>query len=565
MNPKKIKLIMITAIIFWLSTYQNHHSTYALTTIDDINLDIIQQNKAIEFNQLKSKNNYTKKTPKKQNKNKIKQSIENNIFLIKNINIKGSTLLKKYEIHYIKKPYINKQLSNTDIYNLIQDIQNYYAKKGWITTRASIPKQNINNGTLTIHVTEGSLQSLKTEANTWIDRLNLWQLFPVNENTPFNNFGIKLGLNNAERLRSIQATNQLYPGDSIGQTKSVISIKPIKTPWFFYINYSANSDNSLIPSYLQVKRDNLLGIYDLWALSYSNSSSTTLTASMPFKATIMSIDYINSQTNEYRQGYYSTNIVDISAEKMTYTTQWTCFYTDLSTVTITPSFSTKRTQTHENTSSISDIKLRLGTVSIDARYLHFGQTNLNLTYETTVPYFNATRDESGIDADSEHYEFEKWTGSAQQSLSYTLPWIGQLASSATLTGQYITKVTQTSEFSTLGGWYSVRGFNDSIQYGENSMQLRTETTLPISQYKPPVFNKANIQIKGFLDGGLVKRRHDLLVSSDHNNSLGYALGIGGGIGFNLFNGQFNWSIARGLYSNNPIRGLDTFWTWSVSF
>ena len=232
-----------------------------------------------------------------------------------------------------------------------------------------------------------------------------------------------MGLNNAERLRSIQATNQLYPGDSIGQTKSVISIKPIKTPWFFYINYSANSDNSLIPSYLQVKRDNLLGIYDLWALSYShsinnysNSSSTTLTASMPFKATIMSIDYINSQTNEYRQGYYSTNIVDISAEKMTYTTQWTCFYTDLSTVTITPSFSTKRTQTHENTSSISDIKLRLGTVSIDAgifilvkpiSILHTKQQSLILMQHATnlalMPIANTTNLKNGRAAPNNHY------------------------------------------------------------------------------------------------------------------------------------------------------------------
>ena len=136
---------MITAIIFWLSTYQNQHSIYALSTIDDINLDIIQQNKAIEFNQQQSKQYYKKNTPKDQTQTPQKTPTKSQSFLINEIHITGSKLLKNYELYYIKKPYINKHLSNTDIYNLIQDIQNYYAKKGWITTRASIPKQNINH------------------------------------------------------------------------------------------------------------------------------------------------------------------------------------------------------------------------------------------------------------------------------------------------------------------------------------------------------------------------------------------------------------------------------------
>jgi hypothetical protein len=88
--------------------------------------------------------------------------------------------------------------------------------------------------------------------------------------------------------------------------------------------------------------------------------------------------------------------------------------------------------------------------------------------------------------------------------------------------------------------------------------------LPLSQYHwlPQWITQQNIQFKGFLDAGIIKRRYQLPVSSQLNGT-GYAMGVGLGIGFILFNGQFDLKFAKGLKSNAPIPAMETLWSWGI--
>ena len=166
---------------------------------------------------------------------------------------------------------------------------------------------------------------------------------------------------------------------------------------------------------------------------------------------------------------------------------------------------------------------------------------------------------------SEHYEFEKWSASSQIALSYQCPFIGTTATNISSTIQTINNVTQASEHAILGGWYSVKGFNSTPQYGEHYMVINSEQMIPISQYNlPDQIKNLNIQLKWFGDAGIIYRKHNLSLSNS-NSGHAYAIGNGIGIGMKLFSGQFDFKIAHGIKADIPIPGIETFWSWGAQF
>ena len=53
--------------------------------------------------------------------------------------------------------------------------------------------------------------------------------------------------------------------------------------------------------------------------------------------------------------------------------------------------------------------------------------------------------------------------------------------------------------------------------------------------------------------------------SNSTNGRAYAIGTAVGIGFTLFNGQFDFKIAKGLASTVAIPSYETMWSWSMAF
>ena len=82
---------------------------------------------------------------------------------IKKVRVQGYTIFSDSEIEKIIKPYRGKQLNFDQLRNITEAITKFYVSRGYITSGAYLPEQEIVNGTIDIRVVEGHLEDIKIE------------------------------------------------------------------------------------------------------------------------------------------------------------------------------------------------------------------------------------------------------------------------------------------------------------------------------------------------------------------------------------------------------------------
>ena len=82
---------------------------------------------------------------------------------IEKIRVQGYTIFSAREIEEIIGPYRGKQLNFDRLRNITEAITELYVSKGYITSGAYLPEQEIIDGTIDVRVVEGQLEDLKIE------------------------------------------------------------------------------------------------------------------------------------------------------------------------------------------------------------------------------------------------------------------------------------------------------------------------------------------------------------------------------------------------------------------
>lgn len=88
-------------------------------------------------------------------------------FVLKGLKVSGSTIFDTQELELIYGPFIGRTVSYNDLNNIISLIKDKYKEKGYLTTTAYLPEQNISGGLVEIRVQEGKMGTLTIENNRW--------------------------------------------------------------------------------------------------------------------------------------------------------------------------------------------------------------------------------------------------------------------------------------------------------------------------------------------------------------------------------------------------------------
>ncbi len=86
-------------------------------------------------------------------------------FLVRKVNVQGATLLRSDDLNAILAPYEGRDQTLGSLAKLVETITRYYRDKGYLTTEAYIPPQEIKEGILTIQVQEGYVGAISLEGN----------------------------------------------------------------------------------------------------------------------------------------------------------------------------------------------------------------------------------------------------------------------------------------------------------------------------------------------------------------------------------------------------------------
>ena len=86
---------------------------------------------------------------------------------VNSVEVAPSEILTKEEINKLVQPIVGKNVFIEDIQKVIDSINNLYAEKGFVTARAFLPEQTVENGNIYIALTESKIGSISVQQNKW--------------------------------------------------------------------------------------------------------------------------------------------------------------------------------------------------------------------------------------------------------------------------------------------------------------------------------------------------------------------------------------------------------------
>ena len=195
-------------------------SSYAATDAGSISKDINKQfNIKAKPNIEKIKNNKKEVLPVDPNALKV---------FVRSFDISGNTLIDSNDIQNILKPFLNKKLTFNEIQNATREIAELYKKRGF-SSRAFLPPQEVENGTIQIIILEGTLSAIEIDALD-VKRLNKDYAKKVIENA--HPIGEKLQTSKLEKgllilsdTPGVTSKSTLVSGDKAGESKVKVKLE----------------------------------------------------------------------------------------------------------------------------------------------------------------------------------------------------------------------------------------------------------------------------------------------------------------------------------------------------
>ncbi len=439
---------------------------------------------------------------------------------VKSIKINGMTRYPANKFDSAIQALVNDCTSIGKINDALRVITNRYIADGYVTSRALIGPQDLNDGILDITVIEGSLENVKSlEGGYGSTALSL--AFPKRIGKFLNLRDIEQGVDQLSRLPSYNPTIDIEPGSLPGSSNVVVNRQA--QLWPFRPSLSLNNDGSLstgrIQSNLGLDADNVFGLADFWSLYYSRSVEDESVRGSEGFGGFVSAPY-GYWTLSANGGYFSyESVLDANGQQFSNDGKsW-----NASGIIDRVLFRDSKVKiSASGTLAISDIEnriqgirlstssYRLVTVAIDGRLQRLvkrGLINAALGLTRGVDILGANSADTGpggpgltfwvVDASVGYRQQVKLS---KANLRYSALLRGQSALDPVFSGQ---------RFS-LGGSSTVRGFRDDGISGRHGASFRQQVDAPVlSLFKDSRDWKSDVSgFVGYDAGGIFRRGDD---------------------------------------------------------
>lgn len=231
--------------------------------------------------------------------------IYNPKFLVRKINFEGNTKIKSKVLESIASDIIDHEIYFEDLLTYALRVSRYYQSKGYLTSYAYVPAQQIKDGVVTVSIVESPVENVDISGNKWA---RTWYLKHVmmgrdglREGTVFNAKALQGALREMNEESYMQAQSTISKnGDNTKIDLEVRDKFPLKFN-FGWDDYGRSYTGVQRASFL-LGLDNLTGFGDkIYGGTILSSGSTGVLAgySIPVSpyGTRVSFDYSNSNIN----------------------------------------------------------------------------------------------------------------------------------------------------------------------------------------------------------------------------------------------------------------------------
>ena len=526
-------------------------------TIDDLKKLEFEKRINKDFKNLKQREDKTKEIKEKKEKEavekaKIEEYATKGVY-VENIIVSPSEILKKEEINNITEDYLKKNLTFLDLETIVNKINKLYLEKGFVTARAYLPEQTIENETVKIELIEGKIGVVLISDNKWTrtkyiqDRLNLkkGEIFNIQELEEsimvFNRYN-----------NNIMLKGSLEAGKSELGTTDINIVADEKVP-IHITGLFDNAGRKTIGNWrsgIMLQHDSLFGFQDRLTVGlYANKAFTTpfVDYNIPVNKKDGRIGFnFSSSDSKIKHGPYADfNIRSKSRNYSVYFSQpiYRRPWVDLTSVT---SLSYKKSTTSFDGEKLFKDEIAEATTGLNFRYdTKRGIWYLNQNVSYAFPLFD------------KEISYLKLDGGLLRLHDFGHGVIGTLRSSyQVIPNKHI--VPYADQF-IAGGATTVRGYSEGLLIGRSGYIVSAELMFPIAprtiknKDKTKEYPFLGSILKGFVfaDHGAVFPYKGTGLGAEHYTSDDFLISLGAGIKFTLpkdINIKLSWGFP--LMRNN---------------
>ncbi len=449
----------------------------------------------------------------------------------------GSTAFSQVELDQVLLPFTKRPITFSELLKARSQITDLYVSRGYITSGAFIPTQDLQNGVVRIQVIEGGLEEIKI---TGVERLSpdyVRSRMNIATGAPLNRDRLIQALQVLQinpLIASVSA--ELSAGTRAGQNILEVRVKESKS-----LNVQLSLDNNRAPSVgslrrkVQVSEANLTGLGDTLNVGYSNtdgSNSYDISYTLPinpYNGTI-AFAFNNGNSNVLEKPF---NILDIYANSTSYDLTFRQPIEQTPSQELSLGFTVSY---RESLTSLLKIPFQLSAgaddngvtkIAVLRAFQEFTQRSsqsvISLRSQFSLGLGGVLG--SNVNASSPDSRFVSWRGQSQY-VSLLAPDTFLL-----LRGdlQFGDRTLLPSEQIGFGGQDTLRGYRQDVLLGDNGLNLSAELRVPILRI--PEW-EGLLQIVPFVDAAAVWTSSGEANASS-NTLLGTGLGLRWRVGNSL--------------------------------
>lgn len=425
-------------------------------------------------------------------------SADERCFEIKGIRLQGSSLLSEAEKHDLLKPFVNRCLGTGQLNELLKAVTQRYIDRGYVTSRAYLPQQDLSDGELDVLVVEGRLEGL--DSSSIASERELAMSFPGKLGEPLNLRELEQLIDQLNRLPSRPAQLELVPGQEVGSSRVQLKGEPSK-PW--HASISRHNDGDVSTGEQQwgvgLDWDSPLGLADQLSLrggldavsdEFRHSDNQSLYYSLPYGWWTFSYSYSQSYYRNQVEG--SGFVFETDGESRTHSlrAERLLHRDSLSKTSVNAGISHLRTRNYIDNALIDVSSQRLSEIQLGfnhGRRIGSAFVNADIGWQQGVGALDAQSEGDPLPGEPVA-RYNKYS----LTLSYLQPfqlWGESFSFDSLANGQWSEDVLYSPQRISIGGLASVRGFKeqslsgDSGGYWRNQLRwTRPVTWAPLQPY-----------------------------------------------------------------------------------
>ena len=403
------------------------------------------------------------------------QAVESDLtFVLRKVETDKSAVLSQDELDAAIKSYLDQSVTVKDLYKIVDNINNTYIQKEYMTCRAFLPPQTIHDGVVRIRLVEGRTGKVDLEGNKSTRAAYIMKRFPLQAGQ----------IANTGRLnRSLQRFNGT--NDVALRIKMQAGTEPDTTDYILYVfepkvhNVTLYTDNNGYESSGRYRYGlfynwrSVSGIRDNLRLSYirtKGSGAYSLGYSLPLgrQGLKLDLDYTGNR-NEVQRGEMKPLGIEGKASAYSIGLRYPLVVTSTRRYELGLLYLRQKSETTLGNGQVTWLDDTLNRYNLYAAFTHYGKRDV--FYHR---YGVMRSDKDAMDGKRENVSLYQINMFWRRDLPHNTALFTRLTSQ--LSGE---KYMSTANRFYIGGMNTVRGYEESFLGGDRGFALGTEYHFPL--------------------------------------------------------------------------------------